>query len=164
SSHWAPRRITVRASAAPPSRVKKAATAIANDAATSAVASQPAALPRRRPTRMLTAKPAAGSSGSSQTRRSEPWGVRAPSPLEQVDVVDAGRRALAEDDHQDAEADDHLGGGHHHDEEGEDLAVEVAGGAGEGEEREVDGVEHQLDAHEHHDGVAAHQHPDHADG
>ena len=34
---------------------------------------------------------------------------------------------------------------------------------GERDEREVHGVEHQLDAHEHHQRVAAHQHADRAD-
>ena len=35
--------------------------------------------------------------------------------------------------------------------------------AGERDEREVDGVEHQLDAHEHHERVAAHEQADRAD-
>src|SRR6201998_4143412 len=34
----------------------------------------------------------------------------------------------------------------------------------ERDERQVDGVEHQLDAHEHHDGVAAQQHACGPDG
>ena len=36
--------------------------------------------------------------------------------------------------------------------------------AGEGDEGEVDGVEHQLDAHEHHQRVAPDQQADGADG
>src|SRR6266511_2920917 len=140
------------------------AAAIPKAAAISRVASQPAAPRRRRPTRVLMAKPPSGSSGSSQTRRIAPVAFRASSPLEQVDVVDAGRRALAEDGHQDAEADDHLGGGDHHHEEGQDLPVQVAVQLGEGDERQVDGVQHQLHAHEHHDGVAPDEHSGHADG
>ena len=47
------------------------------------------------------------------------------------------------------EADDDLGGGDDHHEEHGRLAVDVAEPDGERDEREVDGVEHQLDAHEH---------------
>ena len=54
-----------------------------------------------------------------------------------------------------SEPDHDLGRRHHHHEEGGDLAVEVAVLPGEGHERQVAGVQHQLDAHEHHDGVAA---------
>src|SRR6478609_6187752 len=78
-----------------------------------------------------------------------------PSVLQQAGVVDRGRASGAEDGHDDREPDHDLGSRHHHHEEGGDLAVEVAVLAGEGHEREVGGVEHQLDAHEHHDGVAA---------
>ena len=42
----------------------------------------------------------------------------------------------------------------------EDL-VELAS---EGDEGEVDGVEHQLDAHEHHQDVAPDEHADRPDG
>jgi len=42
--------------------------------------------------------------------------------------------------------------------------LEMAVQPGERDEREVDGVEHQLDAHEHHDGVAAQQHARGPDG
>ena len=41
--------------------------------------------------------------------------------------------------------------------------VQVAVDAREGDQRQVDRVEHQLDAHEHHDGVATHQHANGAD-
>jgi hypothetical protein len=43
-------------------------------------------------------------------------------------------------------------------------AVEVAPGPAEGDEGEVDGVEHELHTHEHGDDVAPHQDADHADG
>ena len=45
-----------------------------------------------------------------------------------------------------------------------DLAADVVELRGEGDEGEVDGVEHQLDAHEHHQRVAPDQQPDGADG
>src|SRR5690606_8197413 len=44
-----------------------------------------------------------------------------------------------------------------------DLAVDGAGGAGEGDQGQVAGVEHELDAHEHDDGVASHEDTDGAD-
>ena len=55
------------------------------------------------------------------------------------------------------EAHHHLGGRHHQDEEHERLAPDVVEHAGEGDEGEVGGVEHQLDAHEHHEHVAPHE-------
>ena len=48
------------------------------------------------------------------------------SRLQQVGAVDRGRPAGAEDRHDDRQADDDLGGRDDHDEEGDDLAVEVA--------------------------------------
>src|SRR6478672_13179642 len=87
----------------------------------------------------------------------------APSVLQQAGVVDRGRASRAEDGHDDREPDDDLGRCHHHHEEGGDLAVEVAVLLGEGDQREVRGVEHQLDAHEHDDRVAAGEDPDAAD-
>src|SRR5215207_230714 len=164
TNHWYPRRIWVRSSPGSDSSSNRAATAIAKAAATARVAIQPARARRRWPNTTLTANPARGSSGSSQISRVAPVAFRAPSPLEQVDVVDRDRRALAEDGDEDAEADHDLGGGDHHDEEGQHLAVERAVGLGEGDERQVDRVQHQLDAHEDHDGVAPDQHPGHADG
>src|SRR5207249_2295552 len=47
--------------------------------------------------------------------------------------------------------------------ERDDLAVERAGHASEGDQGEIHGVEHQLDAHEDDDGVAARQDTDSAD-
>src|SRR4029453_6904266 len=121
ASHSQPRRIWVRSSPGSDSSSKKAARATAKAAATARVAIQPARARRRWPNTTLTANPARGSSGSSQISRVAPVAFRAPSPLEQVDVVDRGRRALAEDGDQDAEADHDLGGRHHHDEEGQHL-------------------------------------------
>ena len=56
-----------------------------------------------------------------------------------------------------------LFGGDHHHEEGDDLAVEAPVDAGEGHQGQVDRVEHQLDAHEDHQCVAAHEHADRTD-
>src|SRR5690606_30691073 len=75
-----------------------------------------------------------------------------------------GRVAGTEQGHDDRQPHHDLRGGDDHREERDDLAVEVAVHAGEGDEREVAGVEHQLDAHEHHDRVAPDQHTSGADG
>src|SRR5680860_71147 len=74
--------------------------------------------------------------------------------------------AVGAEDHQhDSEGQPDLGGGYHDDEQGEGLpAVErVPKVCVEGDQVDVDGVEHQLDAHQDEDGVAAHQHRVHPD-
>src|SRR3954452_4053956 len=130
----------------------------------------------RRPPSSSTAAPASGSAMSSQEAASSPvagsasgtsqlhevWHSR--SVLEQVGVVDRGGPAGPVDRHDDREADHDLSGGDDPHEEGDDLAVDRAGRAGEGDQGQVDRVEHQLDAHEDDDRVAPHQHADGADG
>src|SRR5882757_8430343 len=152
---------------------------------------QPSRCPQasvRRPPRNSTRAPNAGNASSSQASpptpvagaTSEPTArinsVLMPPPrpgsytrsvllvLEQVRVVHRGGPTGAEDGHDDGQADHHFGGRDHHHEERHDLAVQPAVDPGEGDQGEVHRVQHQLDAHEHHDGVAAHQHPDRADG
>src|SRR6266496_3090154 len=123
-----------------------------------------------------TAAPSSGKAISSQAPPAAPdasWTCWAtvnvddtdyPSVLQQVGVVHRGRPAGTEDRHDDREPDDHLGRGHHHHEEGHDLPVERTVDPREGDQRQVDRVEHQLDAHEHDDRVAPDQHADRADG
>src|SRR5260370_8583430 len=55
-----------------------------------------------------------------------------------------------------------LGGGHYHDEEDEHLPAERVPVRGEGHERKVHAVQHQLDRHEDRDDVALDQEPEHA--
>src|SRR4030095_12912230 len=106
----------------------------------------------RRPPSSSTAAPASGSAINSQEAAGSPsagstsTGMVCPSPsvLQQVGVVDRGGPAGPVDRHDDRETDDDLGGGDDHDEERHDLAVESAGGAGEGHQRQVHRVEHQL--------------------
>src|SRR4051812_9839252 len=126
----------------------------------------------RRPPSSSTAAPARGRAMSSHEALSSPVagtismcaGLPIRSVLQQVDVVDGGGSAGPVDRHDDRQPDDHLGGGDHHHEERDELPVERAAGPREGDQRQVHRVEHQLDAHEHDDGVAPHQHPDGADG
>src|SRR3954471_14126982 len=126
----------------------------------------------RRPPSSSTVAPASGSAMSSQEEASSPvagsasgttLSIRCESPilgrsvLEQVGVVDRGGPSGPVDRHDDREADDDLRGGDDHHEERDDLAVDAPVRAGEGDQRQVDRVEHQFDAHEHDDGVAPHQ-------
>src|SRR3954454_8389128 len=143
--------------------------AITNAAATVAVPSRWPQRSVRRPPSSSTAAPASGSAMSSQEAASSPVAGSASgtahlhqvvpaSVLEEVGVVDRGRAPGPVDRHDDREADHDLRGGDDHDEEGDDLPVDGPGGAGEGDQRQVDRVEHQLHAHEHDDRVAADQH------
>src|SRR5580704_10883238 len=83
--------------------------------------------------------------------------------LQQVRVVHRRGPAGTEDRHQDREAHHDLGSRHDHHEERDDLAVQVAMHPREGHEREVDRVEHELDAHEDNHRVAPYQHAHGAD-
>src|SRR5262245_29901280 len=90
---------------------------------------------------------------SASIGRSEPHGP---------DVVDVHRAAAPEhgDDHR--QSDGGLGGRDGDDEERRQVTHVHARIAGEGEEGEVGGVEHHLDAHEDHQRVAADQDAEHA--
>src|SRR3984957_10624968 len=79
------------------------------------------------------------------------------SALEQVGVVDRSRFTGTENRHDDGQSDHHLAGGDDHREESHHLAVEATVHPGEHDEGQVDRVEHQLDAHEHHNRVAPQQ-------
>src|SRR5690606_28690793 len=72
-----------------------------------------------------------------------------------IEFFDADRRLVAEQQHEDGEADGCFGGRHGEDEEHEDLAVQIAQVVREGHEVQVDRQQHELDGHEQHDQVAA---------
>src|SRR4051812_24034212 len=171
----------MRCSGASASVSRKTSTPTTNDAAIVRTPSQWPQGSARRPASSSTRAPSAGRANSSQASDAVPvasptsgssvtgplrlvrsWGALL--VLEQVGVVDGRGAAGTEDRHDDREPDDDLGCGDDHDEEGHHLAVEGAVDPREGHQAEVDGVEHQLDAHEHHDRVAPHQHADGADG
>src|SRR5699024_10833865 len=84
--------------------------------------------------------------------------------LQQARLVDRGRTTRAVDGHDDRQADDDLGGGHDHNEECCQLTVQVAVQARERHKGQIGGIEHQFDAHKHHNGVAASQDADPANG
>src|SRR5699024_10305186 len=139
----------------------------------------PHALVRRPPTSRTTA-PSAGKKISSHdaaiTMSPLPVGRRCPLPapphmprsihslvLQQVGVVDRSRPASAENRHDDRQPHDDLRRSHHHDEEGHDLTINGTVHPRESDQRQVHGVQQQLDAHEHHDRVAPYQHTNSTD-
>src|SRR5690349_5975181 len=151
-----------------PSRLKNAITPYTNAATGIATPSRWPQRSVRRPPVSSTAAPNSGKTSSSHDSFSAPvaatvCNVVIPSVLQQVGVVHRRGPAGPEDRHQDREADDDLRGGHHHDEEGDNLAVQVAVHPRERDEGQVARVQHQLDAHEYDDGVAPHEHADAAD-
>src|SRR5262245_24839276 len=125
----------------------------------------------RRPRVALTRNPANGSSGinastvsSLVTQNSKRKTQTLPaSPFERRKSVGIQRLAVTEQrDHQ-REAHRRFSRGHGHDEERDDLPVEVAGVAAESDERQVHGVQHDLDRQEDRDQVFSQEHTSRAD-
>src|SRR5665213_3121451 len=81
-----------------------------------------------------------------------------------MEVVGVGAGPAPKDGHHDPQAHHDLGRRNDQDEEDQDLSADVVKGAGECDEGQVGGVEHQLDAHEHDQHVAADQNAQRTDG
>ena len=79
-------------------------------------------------------------------------------------LIGDGRALRAEDEDDDGEPQRHLGHGDGDGERGEDHAHHVGVVAREGDQVDVDGVEHQLDAEQDADGVPPRHHAEEADG
>src|SRR6202049_2331268 len=77
------------------------------------------------------------------------------SALQRVEIFDFDAAALAKHHDQDREADGGFGGGHGQYEEHENLAADVAQIARKRDEVEIDGKQHELNAHQQHDDVLA---------
>ena len=115
----------------------------------------------RRPGERVERAPSSGKQ-QDQRRRARDGGAVVHS-LISSEVVDVELAAEPEDLGDQRQADDDLGRGDDDDHEGEDLALLAVEEPAVGDEGDVDGVEHQLDAHEHDDRVAPDQHPERAD-
>src|SRR5450432_4044894 len=141
----------------PGRRVKKASNAIMAEApmAPAATMSTQSRLSLR-PKRMRNAAPMNGMSG--MRRRGNIMVVAAPSPLHEGGFVEVHGLAAAEEPHEQRQAHGRLGRRQGDDEKREDVPLLVAEGAREGQHREVAAIELQLDAHEHDERVAAHEH------
>src|SRR6266700_4170499 len=77
------------------------------------------------------------------------------SAAQLADVLDVDRPDVTEQQHQDRQSNRRLCRGDGQDEEHEHLSSRVAEEAGEGDEVEVDGEEHQLDRHQDDENVAS---------
>ncbi len=71
--------------------------------------------------------------------------------------------AVLENGQNDRQADRSLGRRHHHHEEREQVPVHLLPLVGEGDKGQVDGIQNQLDRHEHGDDVAAENEAGHAE-
>src|SRR5258706_10238380 len=110
-------------------------------------------LPSLLPRRPLMAKPARGSAAMIQrgsvTRRRP-----CRSPFEEVDPVHVDRFLVAEEGHEDRQADRRLGGRDRDDEEDDDLALEGPERRAVADQGQVRGVHHHLDREEDRDRAA----------
>src|SRR6185436_6247724 len=98
----------------------------------------------RGPSTPLSAAPAKGSSGTSQSRLiASIWSTR--SPAQQVEAVDVDGAAQAVDGDEEGEPDGRLRRRHRQHEEDDHLPRLVAEQPCIREDEQVDGVEHQLD-------------------
>src|SRR5688572_23422563 len=112
------------------------------------------ALGRRRPSVAWTRKPANGSSGISASKG---------SPLQRCERFGVEGFTMPEESNHQRQADSGFSSSHGHHEERDDLAVDLAELAAEGDEREVDGVQHDLHREQQGDQVAAQKHAGRAD-
>src|SRR5215217_3732614 len=153
-----PRRTSfTRSSPGRATRSASAPTASANETAIATEPMMPESRPSGRQRDRFTTAPTSATAGTSQTRSI----IR--SPLQQAHVVHVRAATAAVHGDDDREPDDDLGGGHDHREERQDLAVQVAAQPAEGDEGEIHGVQLQLDGHEDHERVLAHEHAHRAD-
>src|SRR5215218_522499 len=144
--------------------------AITNEIAIISVASPPlTAFGSRFPRNALTRKPPNGSRGISAStaalgfQRSAIGSAMGISPFQGRERFGVERFAMPEQADHERETDRGFGGRHRHHEEGDDLAIDRAPLAPERDEREIDGVQHDLDRHQQRDQVAAQEHAGSAD-
>src|ERR1044071_149049 len=119
----------------------------------------------RRPSTRLISAPSSGTNGI-QTRIGRPtdseicWSMLVP---ERGEAVDLDVAATAEDRDDDREPDRRLGGGHGDHDQREGVRRHIAPHPREREQRDVGGVEHELDRHQDDQRVAADEHARDAD-
>src|SRR6478735_10671343 len=118
---------------------------------------------RCRPNRMITKKAIPGINGISHAFSRNHPAASITSTLHLAETVERDRAAVAIHEQHHRQPDAHLGGGDADDVEREHLPVDRARHQGEGDEVEVDGVEDQLNRHQHQHGVLAGDHAVHAD-
>src|SRR5438132_5416930 len=112
----------------------------------------PISAPRRGirlPKKTMRKKATAGNDGMSQANRSTPR-----SPLQEIDLVDVDGLPVPVDQDDDGQPDPDLRRRHGDDEQREHLAGELVQIRREGHKVHVHRVQHQLDRHQHEDGIA----------
>src|SRR3954469_17104692 len=146
---------------------RKQATDAANESATDRIALQCAkARPSFQPRKPARAAPTRGAKAAMQERVNRSIVFSCPSwsgargrpgalALQGVEVVHVDGAQVAEERHEDRQADRRFGGGDGQDEEDEHLARDVVQVAREGDEVHVHREQHELDRHEQHDEVLA---------
>src|SRR6185436_12954295 len=145
-----------RLSGGMPANASTCITAIANESAITAVARPPEIdFGRRFPRNALTRNPPNGRSGMRASTG---------SPFQRRERFGIERFAMAEQANHEREADRRFSGSDGHDEERDDLAIDFAELPAERHERQVDGVQHDLDRHQQRDEVAAQKYAGRADG
>src|SRR4051812_48749727 len=115
----------------------------------------------RFPKNRIRKKHAPGMAGINQALSRK--NMRPGLTLHLVDLVQGDAGPVAVDQHDDGEADADFGGGDSDDEQGEDLAGDVVPVRAEGDEVDVDSVEHELDRSQDEHLVAPGQYAVHAD-
>src|SRR5438093_1555241 len=142
--------------------IQNAFTAAANEIAIAAIDTSPAGRPVRRsgPT---TASSRNAAKGSARTRSGSATSGVTALPPQQVEAVRLDRPPHAEDHDDDCESHGDLGDGDGDREQGEDQPQQVAVKAREGNQVDVDGIQHQLDPEQDTDRVAAGQDPEEPD-
>src|SRR5262245_32065917 len=135
----------------------------ANASAIARIDTSPAARPARR-SGATTASRTKARNGSARTKSDKPTLGATWLATEQIEAVRLDGPANAEDRDDDGQPDGDLGDRDGNREEREDEPRHVAAEAREGDQIDVDGVEHQLDAEEDADRVPARQDAEEADG
>src|SRR4051794_21714913 len=115
-------------------------------------------LEKRRPKMPLIRNPASGKIGMSQSC------ISSVLVFHRIDVIDVECRAILEHRQNDRQAYRRFGGRHHHHEEREEMAGDFLVLIGESYEAQVNGIQHQLDAHEYRDDIAPEEEARDAEG
>src|SRR5574343_607955 len=107
------------------------------------------------PKTAASAEPTRGASGTASSVLALRVADMFLSALQGIEVLDVDAVLVAEQQHQNGQANGRLGGGHGEDEEHEDLSVHVTQVAREGHEIDVHRQQHEFDRHQQHDQVLA---------
>jgi hypothetical protein len=86
------------------------------------------------------------------------------SPFENINFIDVHCLFVPEERNDDRQTDRSLGSGNDHHEKDKHLSGRVPEELGKGDEGQIDGIQHQFNAHEYDDGIAADNHAEDSAG